>query len=387
MRSHVSDWIVPFQHQHYSTSPPRTDVAWLVPPAPERRDSAEWNREMQRLGAKLRRAGVSAIYLLHGTFVGDDLLGIVRLLSLVSPQLGELLGKHEKRLADSFVGDAGNYTSEYADLFAAGINQAGETPIPVRLLTWCSENNHLGRADGAVQFLDELTRTELPEPSRIMVWGHSHGGNVLALVSNLLAADFAARNAFFEAARAYWQSSFVCASRREPWERLHRLLTTVARPLGDRRLDVATFGTPIRYGWHPDGYGHLLHFVQHRPCPDLPAWQARFPFSLKSAARAKRGDYVHQVGIAGTNFPPPLCGGPASVADRRLNHLLQPGLHRRHTWQRMKAGLRVADAGETLLIDYQPAAPRLHRSAHGHAIYTRLDWLLYHARMVIDRWY
>lgn len=379
--------IVPFRHQEYSTAPPRADVAWLVPSAPERRDSVEWKNEMRRLGERLRRANVSAIYLLHGTFVGDDLLGLVRLLSVVSPGLGQLLQKHEKQLADSFVGDAGNYTSEYAEVFADGINRGFDAPVPVRLLTWCSENNHLGRADGAVQLLDVLAHANLPEQGRVMIWGHSHGGNVLALVSNLLGADVESRAAFFEAARAYWQSSFVCVSRREPWERMHGLFRTTSKPFGELQFDFATFGTPIRYGWHPAGYGHLLHVVQHRPCEDLPAWQARFPFSLRSAARAKRGDYVHQVGIAGTNFPPPLVGGPASVADRRLNHLLQPGLHRRHTWQRMKAGLRVADAGDTLLIDYQPAAPRLHRSAQGHAIYTRLDWLLYHARLAIDRWY
>lgn len=379
-----------FRHQLYQAAPPTVDVAWIDAVAPPAQTERAWETRMAEVGERLRAANVSAVYLLHGTFVGDDVLGFSHLVSLVLPWAGQLLRERQKRLADWFVRDSGNYTKEYASTFERGINPpsvAARKRVPVRLFHWTSENHHLGRADGAVRLVDELSRAPWPAGSRVLLWGHSHGGNVLALLSNLLAADEPTRRAFFQAAKEFYSSTLVAEERRQCWKRVRAYLDQSEVPLRKLQFDVATFGTPIRYGWDTDGYSRLLHVIYHRATEGLPAYVTRFPFSLRSAFAAKRGDYVQQVGIAGTNMPPPLLAFPAHLADRNLNRLLQKELSLREIWGQLKAGQRVPEEGDTLLVDYHRAAPRSHHGARGHAIYTRASWLLYHAELVTHRWY
>lgn len=168
---------------------------------------------------------------------------------------------------------------------------------------------------------------------------------------------------------------------------MRELLSDANSPIRTLKLDVVTLGTPIRYGWDARGFAHLLHVVYHLPTEGVPAYLTRFPFSLKSAVAAKRGDYIQQVWIAWTNIPPALLAFPAHISDRRLHRLLQSELSLAATWKNLGAGLRVPDAGETLLVDYHAAAPRMHHGAYGHAIYTRTSWLLYHAELAARRWY
>ncbi len=380
-----------FPHQRYDARPPTVDVAWLDAIAPPAQEGDEWRRRMATVAQAFRQADLRRVYLIHGTFVGDDVAGLAHLLALVSPEWSGKLSAFEKQLADRYVRDSGNYTDAYAQLFARGINSPearGDGPsIDVRLLHWTSENHHLGRADGAVRLIDDLAQANMPAGSRVLLWGHSHGGNLLALATHLLAAPPAAVDSFFKASRPFWRSWLVSETRRKTWRRVRELLSDPDATVRRLRLDIVTFGTPIRYGWDSRGYDHLLHVVYHRPTEGVPSYFTRFPFSVKSALAAKRGDYVQQTGIAGTNIPPALLVFPSHMADRRLNRLLQSEVSLADTWKHLSAGLRVPEAGDTLLIDYREAAPRMHHGAYGHAIYTRSSWLLYHAELVARRWY
>ncbi|MFM8253246.1 MAG: hypothetical protein ACKOBW_16760 [Planctomycetota bacterium] len=382
-----------FRHQQYGVPPPREQLEFLHPAAPVAMESDEWRQGMAAVGAALRAHRVAAIYLIHGTFVGDDTLGIVRLLERCWTTLGHDLRKYEKRLADRLVRDSGNYTWEYAQQFEREINQdESGAPvelsrrIPVRMLTWSSANHHLGRADGAVRLFNELSGLKLIPGQRLLLWGHSHGGNVLALLSNLLGSEPAERERFFQAARDYYQSKLTSDELRQPWLRAKERLLTAAHPLTHIPLDMVTFGTPIRYGWDTGGYAQLLHFLFHRAIAGLEPWETRFPFSLRSALSARRGDYIQQVGIAGSNFPPAIVDWGLHRADAHLGRVLQTDLPRGNLWSRLRAGQRAPDEGRTLLIDYEQAG-RLLRSAFGHAIYTRQRWLLYHAAEVVRCFY
>ena len=97
------------------------------------------------------------------------------------------------------------------------------------------------------------------------------------------------------------------------------------------------------------------------------------------------GDYIQQLGIAGTNLPPACIGLGTWLADLRLGRLLQPGLRRRDLLKRLRLGQRVPQEGETLLVEY-PDGPAARQLA-GHAIYTRQIWLPYHALEVARRFY
>ncbi|MCA9221631.1 MAG: hypothetical protein KDA71_14970, partial [Planctomycetales bacterium] len=139
---------------------------------------------MRAVGQRLRAAQVRAIYLVHGTFVGTDALGLLAELERVWPSACDLVRRWQKQTLDAVAGDMGNYTQAYADAFSAGINGADAEPhIPVRLFHWSSENHHVARAQAAIEFLRTLVSRPEECDGRVLLWGHSHGGNVFALLT------------------------------------------------------------------------------------------------------------------------------------------------------------------------------------------------------------
>ena len=85
------------------------------------------------------------------------------------------------------------------------------------------------------------------------------------------------------------------------------------------------------------------------------------------------------IGIAGTNVLPSLLSWRRLWADRRLNQLLQRNLPARKYHECLKLGMRVPADGTMLLVDYGPADGNFAEHHAGHAVYTRSDWLLFHA--------
>ena len=135
-----------FRHQRYDGGPPTVDVAWLDAVAPPPVDSPLWQTRMADAGAAMRKAGVAALYLVHGTFVGVDIVGFNRFVELLSTKAASALRSREKRLADRIVRDSGNYTPEVASVLERGLRA-----VPTKLFFWSSENHHLGRADAGTR--------------------------------------------------------------------------------------------------------------------------------------------------------------------------------------------------------------------------------------------
>jgi hypothetical protein len=377
----------PFRHQEYHSTRPSSPHHLLSPPPGPRVGSDGFQRRMQRVGEIFRQAGVARIYLAHGTFAGDDAQGILAGLGRVLPTASRAARRVIRRVVDAVSGEAGNYTRGYARCFEAALRVPGTPRIPVRLFRWSSENHHLGRADGAVRLIDELKSLRLRRGQRVLLWGHSHAGNVFALVTNLLAGDRKAVEQFFEAAAIYYRWPLVGCVDIPVWKRVHALLRHNVLPLRGVALDIATFGTPIRYGWDSSGYGDLLHFVNHRPAEDLPPYLAPFPPKLQNVLRGADRDYVQQLGIAGTNVTPSILAWRARVADMRLQRLLQDEPSSCTASQRFEAGAIVPDEGTTLLVDYGAPSCDIGRPLAGHAVYTRKKWLLFHAEEVARRFY
>lgn len=376
-----------FTHQQYRLESPVAPYRLLLPDPPPPAASDEYGQRMGRIGAAYREAGVVAVYLIHGTFAGNDALGLFRELGRFIPKVGDFLRQLGKRAFDSIVGDMGNYTEAYAAEFQRALAEGSPTKIPVRRFCWSSENLHVGRAEAAVRLIDELTAAELPRGGRALIWGHSHAGNVLALVTNLLAAPPSVRAEFFEASRGYYQQSRGGHVDLPIWERVETLLSQDGNPLQDVSLDVVTLGTPIRYGWDTGGYSRLLHFVNHRPRPGLPEYRAEFPVKAEDLLTVAGGDYIQQLGIAGTNSLPPLFSPRAFQAEHRLGRLLQGPPRQQNLLERLRAGVRVPDEGTTLLVDYGPAPGNAAQHLAGHAVYTRPGWLAFHAEAVAREFY
>jgi hypothetical protein len=340
---------------------------------------------MRRVGRTLREAGVRAVYLVHGTFVGADALGVLAELDRVFPVFGEILRGALKQMVDNLAGDAGNYTGAFARQFEEAMRLPGEPDLPVRLFRWSSENNHVGRADGAVRLIDQLSQES--GDGRVLLWGHSHAGNVFALTTNLLAGDEAAIRSFFDAARVYYRWPLVGCIDIPHWQRVRQWLESRRQEFDRPQLDFVTFGTPIRYGWDSNGYSRLLHFVNHHPAQGLPEYQAPFPPKAENVLAAADGDYIQQLGIAGTDLWPSVFAWRTLLAENRLDRLLEPGQGLLDLPASLKAGVRVPEEGSTLLVDYGPPSGHIGQHHAGHAVYTREEWLLFHAESVAQQLY
>ena len=374
-----------FRHQQYCTGPPARPWFLVTPGDLPPLGSDEFRTRMNDAGRAIAEAGVAAILLAHGTFVGSDALGILAGFERFVPGAGGSLRRSLKRLIDAVAGEAGNYTEDSARTLEEALFPAGGG-IPVRRFHWSSENHHIGRADGAVRLLYEMQQLELPRQGRVLLLGHSHAGNVFALVSNLLGGDPQTIEQFFAAARAYYHWPLAGHSDLTHWKGVHEALSADAAVPGSA-LDVVTFGTPVRYGWDSGGYGRLLHFVNHRPAAGLPAYAAAFPFDWEDVAAAAHGDYIQQIGIAGTNTAPNVISFRALLADRRLNHLLQQNVRARDLLKNLRAGVRVPDEGTTLLVDYGRPEGNVAQHLAGHAVYTRQKWMLFHVEEIVRRLY
>lgn len=367
--------------------PPTSPPQWVKPGPYPPAGSERFRRRAQDAAAALRAAGVGAIYLVHGTLVGAETLGIVRQLSRLFPAAAGAMRRMIRRIADQWAEDVGNYTEGYARLLSDLVNAPGLPCIPVRLYEWSSENHHLGRADGAVRLIDELASLDLEAGQHVLLWGHSHAGNVFALVTNLLAGDREAIEAFFRAAEIYYRWPLLGWVDIPVWERVRHLLLDGGLSADRLRLDIVTFGTPVRYGWDSAGYRQLLHFIHRRPVQGLPEYRAWFPPKFADVLAATEGDYVQQLGIAGTNVTPSVLAWRVWLADRRLGRLLQPDGDEGRLQAWFQAGTIVPEEGTTLLVDYGPPEASFVKHHAGHAVYTQPQWLLFHLEEIARRFY
>ena len=385
-----------FRHQTYRSRHPTSPYHLLPRRCPTDPASAEFDEALANAGAAFGQAQVVAVYCVHGTFAGNDALGLMTELARFAPELSKSLSHLGKQTVNSIAGESGNYTPEYVADFERGLSAGAGRTIPVRLFNWSSQNNHIGRADGAVRLVDELARlaANLPEdqrhavePPRIVLWGHSHAANVFALATNLLGSDRQSRDEFFHAARSFYRPWFWGEIDLPVWESVRQLLDDSDHPLRRLQVDIVTFGGPVRYGWETNGYANLLHFVHHRPSKQRDEFRAPGTLEPRRILQMTDGDFVQQIGIAGTNLVPNPLALRTLIADWRLDKLLENDVAKESILKRFEHGKRVPDEGVTLLVDYERDEGGIHYHLLGHAVYTRRKWLPFHCRRVAARFY
>ena len=350
--------------------------------------TAEFQEQLAISGETFGKAGVDAVYLVHGTFVGNDILGLLTELSRFAPALSQRLSRVGKSFIDRFTGEAGNYTRRFAAALQEGISKGADREVPVKLFNWSSQNNHIARADGAIRLIADLAQlAEQIPPRRVQIWGHSHGGNVMALASLLLGADEQEREQFFHATRSFYHARIRGGVDMPIWEHVKDLLQDADHPLRQLQLDMVTYGTPIRYGWNAGGYANLMHFIHHRPPQQGGDYNAPIPLKIMRARKALDGDYVQQIGISGTNFMPLPIAVRTFVTDWRLRNLLEKEVVRENIIRRLRRATRVPDEGTTLLVDYTKINPWVIRHILGHGLYTLRQWLPFHCQEIAKRFY
>ncbi len=411
-----------FQHDELSRKNPGDRLAmteFAPTPAP---DSPGWHEAMAKAGATFAQAGVRAILFLHGSIPGTDVFGIKRLdevgglkrgysrgisgldalLSLmregdngITPLPGGLVpplpnDDATKKLLDDQIGDAGNFTAAYVDRCRKALNQKAGKPILCVRELWSCEHHHLGRALAACRLMDLLHGLIMEHRwtagDRILIQAHGHAGLVLALASNLLCpSPITGRKRLLDLlAAAVGQSPDAQVIRRiEPLLTRGALLNGVA-------LDVVTMGTPVRYGWDPSGIGKLLHFVNHRNLrTDGKTWLAKMdlPQITMEMPIAWGGDYVQELAVAGSDTVPST--ETAKAANKAVWELVEPydGFER---WvECARRACRFPSEGQCLLVDYKDCTGSTNVRDHyyGHAVYTRLNTLLFNTNEIATRLY
>lgn len=327
----------------------------------------EWRTAMQDLGARLRGAGTRLVVFVHGSFVGNDPLAVARLLEAAVPGLSDLargLRGLTRTQVSRALGDLSNFPRDYVDALAAA------TGIEAMDFTWSGENHHAARVHEAARLARALATHAggaLGPDDRILLVGHSHGGQLFALLSQLIGR-----------ARGYEELVGAAVARGEDAGVLEDHLACLRRCV----FDVATFGTPPRYDFALGPRFRLLHLVNHRTT------QAARGASLRGLLHTRRGDYVHHLGAPGSDWPAPSAKDRA--LNERLDRVLGVGTDLRAWLRNIAAGLRVSPHGHTVLVDYGDEArvvPNFWATGFGHAAYTRREAMLFHLRLVADHFH
>ena len=294
---------------------------------------------------------------------------------------------------DLLAQEAGNFSSSYVRKFELALTKGSGQSIPCGRYLWSSINHHVGRVEAAMHLLAYLQnwvfRLDLTSDDRLLLVGHGHAGQVLALLSNILArGESEMRARVFEIVATYWQA---CPSTDRSVEQLERLYGLVMDQtvLNGAMVDVVTLGTPVRYGWDIDGIGHLLHLVNHRAIrTDGKRWLAKMelPQIAWEMPYQTGGDYVQQLAVAGTDALPD--SPEAEQANVDFREIFEPydGFER---WlECTRRTTRCANDGQCLLVEYGVQAeesPRQH--LFGHACYTQRPAMLFLATEIAQAFY
>jgi hypothetical protein len=279
----------------------------------------------------------------HGTFVGDDPLGLARLARRALPRTGGHVARALKRTTRegirAVLGDLGNYGAPYVALFERAIG--GD--IPCTRFEWSSENHHLARLRGAIDLARVLAvHAEIAPRRRIVLIGHSHAGQIFALLSHFLAAGGEAA-ALYDVARVHGVDT--------------KGLAYAIESLRGCAIDVVTQGASPRYRWTPRSGMRAMHLVNEQ-------------------------DAIRRVAVDGSDLPAP------TPSERKINARLVPILGEATDARTLVKGafapLRADATGHTYFVDYGTG---FLRHGAGHGVYTRFDAMLFNARLLVDHFY
>ena len=375
-----------FQHQKLSADEPI--CPWSIrqadfPPAP---DTPPFLDSIEKLIAALQPQ-IDAIWLTHGTFVGNDALGIFGQIERAVPVLGPTLKLLGKNLTDAITGDRGNFSDRFVDRLGGNIS--------TNRFTWSGENTHLGRCKAAIELLAQLIQ-RIDRHPRVLLWGHSHAGNISALITNLIGADPWCREAFLDLVRPLFPPQNSQRSGETALDQVHGAFQNGS--FEKLELDVINFGTPISYSWDTGGYRKLLHVVNHRPNPNHPDWLSppikvagKWLFAgdqddSASDPYATAGDMIQILGTSGSEFLPWLLDENTRQCETALQQFIAPGNGRDDYIANASIGARIAAEGSSILVNYHNDRG-LATAMMGHSIYTRTSWLSFHCDLVREALY
>lgn len=333
----------------------------------ENYQTTPWLEQMRACGATMQNNRVRHVCFTHGTFVGNSPLGIIDMFAaFLDPWKIERLKILIKAGIDLIMDDTGNYTHSYIDDFQAGLGHE----IPCSAVVWDSGNYHLARLNGAMRLINSLAAAvddDFTSEDRLLLLGHSHAGQLYALISLLLEGGDRA-DQLLSIARQAGHAIDALPGKLDKIRQVH--------------LDIATFGMPPRYPWGEQTNLTLRHIVNDRGL-------SMSAVSLNDLLHTIHGDYVQQWGCEGTDFPAP---SDLQGLNGELDKFLDEGTKRSRAIARLHQPERSQSSfGKTIRIDYDDAAagllPNCIESLFGHGIYTRKQTMLFNTLLLVNEFY
>lgn len=414
-----------FQHDEMSRKNPGERIAVREVTTTALSESSSGQETMASFGNSLSQSGVRVIVLLHGSIMGTDIFGIQRLdelgglkrgysrgvagldallalmregsngISLLPGGVAPPLPNDDitKRLLDEQIGDAGNFTNAYVELMQRSLNRGLDRPIHCVRELWSCEHHHLGRAMAAVSMLgrlrDWVEAHKLVQGDRILLQAHGQAGLVLALVSNLLCVTATCSRTRLLGLLSDFSLQVDRPDIALTIQRVAPMLSN-GTLLNEARLDIVTFGMPVRYGWDPSGLGKLLHIVNHRNLrTDGKTWLSKMelPQITMEMPIAWGGDYIQELAVAGSDAVPQ--SEAAKTANKTVWEVVEPydGFER---WlECARRAVRFPSEGLGILADYKDSTGSTNVRDHyfGHAAYTRLNALLFNMTEITTAFY
>ena len=342
-----------------------------------------WFKEMFSLGSAMKDNNVKHVIFTHGTFAGNDTLGIIRFLKSVeealtnSTAITSTLNKKAKRYIDRSTTDLGNFTEDYVSSFKTGINNG----LACSRFIWSGDNHHMARLDGAVNLIHKLADIkdliDTDSNSHLLIIGHSHAGQLFALITMLLENMDKAHPVF----NTIEKTGFIKKDR----------VFADLKKISGLFLDFVTFGTPVRYFWGNYDKFRLLNVINHRS-----------ETQLSGLLTTRDGDYVQQWGTEGTD----IFSRKFKKLNEELDEILDKGqdfsLIRKKLYDKQRKlplNSTGESVGETLLVNYRDNAafsfaslkpfrvPHSVKTLFGHGIYTRKEAMLFNTKTIVDEFY
>jgi hypothetical protein len=320
------------------------------------KDATFEKKEFEQIDLKEINSNYKSVYLVHGTFVGNDPFDLIGLLESAFPNLKstiiEKIKIQTKNGQDFLIKDFGNFHKS----ITSTLEKCFPNKIEINFFNWSSSNHHYARLRGSLSLIKEIA-SKSNKDDRIILFGHSHAGQVFALMTQLLNNQLIRK-----------QIIKVLKLNKDQETSLIKDI----KLLSYMKFDFVTLGTPIRYSWELSLKTRLLHIINHRGV--IPQGG-----SLSSSITTKNGDYIQQWAIEGSDIL------SANKQDREMNLELDLILGHGRDLEKLKRCIkfkkRLHHTGHHLLVDFKDHSglPNSLKTIFGHAIYTQeksMKWIL-----------
>jgi len=308
----------------------------------------------------LKRNHVKGIYLVHGTFVGDDPFHIISMIENNTPENSKkmigLIKDQTKKAGDFFTKDLGNFTTDHVEK----LESACKKEINIHNFTWSSANHHYARVKGCLDLIESITQDGYKSKDKILLIGHSHAGQIFSLLGQMI-HNKNMRNFIFEVLNA----NNVQTKKYIP----------LIKNISKLHFDFVTLGAPKRYPWTTPKNMKIMHFINHRSNDALGG-------NIKGFINTKDGDYIQQWAVQGSDIISPIKS--EKIINEQLDQMLGVGSKLELFKQNVQLRHRLHNEGHHLLINYgdNSLTPNFVKTGFGHGVYTKVELLSFHFHLI-----